>query len=251
MEITQYNNLATYPPNASDLLLIVDVNDYTMSPAGSTKTITYSQFMQQDQNSYYVNANANGYAVQNWDVNTAYTTVSPATLKTYAWLAGYVWMNRIPVPYALSGLTGDLCFAWRKGTGTGTANAYIGVYSYSAGTLTQQYVSGNMASTATGNPNSLSVPYLTSIAADTPATALYVAVLIGTQDSAGAGPACVANGLFTAGIQGGMAANNVSAFGPPMMMYFGSGSSTSLAASYTYTSANWNSGFAQSWWAVY
>lgn len=140
---------------------------------------------------YYGPARSESYATWSLDPLSAYLTNASASLLL-AWPAGRLAFTRIPVPFALSGLNGYLTCSWRAISGGSPANSYLGLFTLSGGTLTQQW--GSSDQTATGTAILRLSTGITSFAADTysggsPSTALYAACLIGTQGTTGGGPA--------------------------------------------------------------
>lgn len=136
---------------------------------------------------------------------------------------------------------------WRSGTGG--ADAYIGVYSYSEGTFTRQYGSPDQTGTPYNYPNTLAVgSYLSAIPADTATSGLYAGVLIGTQDSAGMGPV-YSLGIIDAGL--GQITNLSSPAAPPQMLNYGS-AQIALPSSFALTAcaAPGVVSGAYTWWAV-
>lgn len=192
-----------------------------------------------------------GYAAWNMDPDTTFFIVGSGTTIKAGWPAGTVFLNKIPVPAALSGLTGVLSYSWHAATGTGGLNSFVGIYSLASGVFTRQGVSADVSAQTQSHPNTLTIPYLQNVPADTPTTGLYVGVVIGSQDSVGMGPIVTASGT-TSGPTGFRSSST--AFGPVRAYVYNTTGQTALPASIAMSNVTVCAGTtnpaAYSWWAI-
>ena len=196
----------------------------------------------------YADARAMGYAVQNFDQRIAWLGSTVAFMKATVWPQGKIFLNRIPIPVDLTGLNGNINFAWRKFTGTGAANTFIGVYTYDSGTFTLQFTSTDQSAANFGSPNTIAAgSILQNIAADTPTTGFYIALLIGTQDSVGMGP-CYLNSPTVAGsaVEGKLSTRTY----PPAGAVTNLSSFTSLPSSLSSSDVSPELEYGTAWWAI-
>ena len=164
----------------------------------------------------YMNANAGGFAAWTFDIVSSFVTNSQSLIKD-GFPNGVLGLTRLFLPQPIPVLNGYITVAWRKATGTGGANAYIGAYTLADGTLTQVYGSPDQSASGYG-PLRLGPMSINSLPPDGPTGGFYVGCLVGTQDSVGMGPTIAAGGQADA-IQN----RNTTGYPPPQFMQYGSG----------------------------